>query len=141
MLRKSLYIFVFLKLLNLAELVDPCDLGSYPTDPTLIKTKSGFVQGACTQVSINDPDKESRVANVLTWLGVPFAEPPVGPLRFMRTQPGSKWRGIRTAFNFSDICMQSGWHKHMSEDCLYLNIYAPLKQSNKNPLPIYVYFN
>ena len=63
--------------------------------------------------------------------GIPFAEPPVGDLRWRETQPLKPWTGIRQAGDYASTCMQgnSGWNKNSadkaSEDCLYLNVWSP----------------
>ena len=65
------------------------------------------------------------------WLGIPYAAPPVGALRFKAPQPAARWSGVRDATKFGDRCVQgSGWdpgyeQPNLSEDCLYLNVYAP----------------
>ena len=63
--------------------------------------------------------------------GVPFAQPPVGDLRWREPQPVKAWAGVRPAVDYGAPCMQldTGWNKNSatraSEDCLYLNIWAP----------------
>src|SRR5580658_284855 len=63
--------------------------------------------------------------------GIPFAQPPVGDLRWREPQPVKSWGGIRAATEYPNTCMQanSGWNKNSadkaSEDCLYLNIWTP----------------
>ncbi len=63
------------------------------------------------------------------WLGIPFAKPPVGALRWRAPQPPAPWTGTREALAFGSACSQlSGLVKEApvgSEDCLYLNVYAP----------------
>ncbi len=66
------------------------------------------------------------------WLGVPFAQAPAGDLRWRAPRPLAPWQGTRTALAYSPGCMQlNGFailDKHAttgSEDCLYLNIWAP----------------
>jgi para-nitrobenzyl esterase len=71
------------------------------------------------------------------FLGIPFAEPPVGPLRWRAPVAAKGWRGTRDASRFGANCMQGApvpfgpWTAEflidpaMSEDCLYLNVWAP----------------
>jgi para-nitrobenzyl esterase len=66
------------------------------------------------------------------WLGVPFAQPPVGMLRWRAPQPLPRWQDTRAALAMSPVCMQLATiailDKHAtsgSENCLYLNIWAP----------------
>ncbi len=69
--------------------------------------------------------------------GVPFAEPPVGPLRFRPPLPVRAWGGIRDATRFAPPAMQPG-RKDSSEDCLYLNVFAP---EGKGPFPVFVWIH
>ena len=58
--------------------------------------------------------------------GIPFAEPPVGPLRFQAPVPKGPWDGTYDATYFRDACIQEQVPGlNVSEDCLHLNIYAP----------------
>ncbi len=70
------------------------------------------------------------------WLGIPFAKPPVGRLRWRAPQPAEPWTGTRQALDFGSACTQfpspiggldtaAAGHPVGSEDCLYLNVYAP----------------
>ena len=77
--------------------------------------------------------------------GVPFAEPPVGPLRFRPTIASKPWTGERDATRFAASAMQ--WREGTafgelpfvhSEDCLYLNIWAP---EGKGPFPVFVWIH
>ena len=75
-----------------------------------------------------------------TWLGIPFAKPPTGNLRWRPPLPPEPWRGVRETIAHSNICPQfsnattPGQEGVIgSEDCLYLNIYAP---ANARGLPV-----
>ena len=58
--------------------------------------------------------------------GIPFAQPPVGELRWREPVPVRPWRGIRDATGFGHTCVQGGaLGADSSEDCLYLNVWAP----------------
>lgn len=75
------------------------------------------------------------------WLGVPYAEPPIGPLRFARTVPISPWTEPLEADAFGDVCLQadtSGFIPEVygSEDCLTLNIFRPAGTEADAALPI-----
>ena len=79
--------------------------------------------------------------------GVPFAQPPVGELRWKAPQPLKPWKGIRAAVEFGPNPMQQNLFgdmmfstDKMSEDCLYLNIWTPAK-TMKEHLPVLIYFN
>lgn len=83
---------------------------------------------------------------VRAFKGIPFAQPPVGDLRWREPQPLKKWKGARTADKFGPRCMQRTgpgadyWFRSdgMSEDCLYLNVWTPAKSSSEK-LPVLVY--
>jgi para-nitrobenzyl esterase len=67
--------------------------------------------------------------------GIPYAQPPVGPLRWKPPQPLPRWPDVRDATSFGDACVQpispvpniysAAAPLPMSEDCLTLNIWAP----------------
>lgn len=81
------------------------------------------------------------------YLGVPFAQAPVGDLRWKAPQPVEKWEGIRQAKDFGPDPMQPNLFGDMnfrgngrSEDCLYLNIWTPAVYTDE-ALPVLIYFN
>jgi para-nitrobenzyl esterase len=55
--------------------------------------------------------------------GIPFAQPPIGELRWREPMPAKAWTGTRDATAFAAACVQRG--ENSSEDCLYLNIWTP----------------
>src|SRR5690242_14735493 len=66
---------------------------------------------------------------------VPYAAPPVGPLRWRPPQPAASWSGIRDAGQVGAICIQPPANGDngvgplpMSEDCLTLNVWAPVER-------------
>lgn len=80
----------------------------------------------------------------LAFLGVPYAAPPVGELRWRPPMPVSKWAGIRKATAFGASCPQlpQGWLPELpwNEDCLTLNVWTP-RLSSKRTLPVIVWFH
>ena len=100
-----------------------------------VKTANGLVEATV------GPDSGIR-----TFKGIPFAQPPVGDLRWREPQPVKNWTGVRSADQFGPRCMQrlspgaDYWFRSngMSEDCLYLNVWTPAK-SGKERLPVLVY--
>lgn len=77
---------------------------------------------------------------VRTYFGVPFAAPPVGDLRWRPPQPIRPWKGVKDARAFSPACAPNAdWIPNAkSEDCLYLNLWAPQKAEN---LPVIVWIH
>ena len=106
-----------------------------------VNTKYGPVQGVMHQPADN-------LQPVATFLGIPFAAPPLGSLRFMPPVTVSPWKETLLADHYRPVCPQhlpdihnttvrlsagrTAYIKrslpllqHQSEDCLYLNVYAP----------------
>ncbi|MGQ8336236.1 carboxylesterase/lipase family protein [Sunxiuqinia sp. A32] len=80
------------------------------------------------------------------YLGIPFAQPPVGELRWKAPQPVKNWKGVKETKSFGPRAIQGvpvGNMKSrangMSEDCLYLNVWSPAKRNEKG-IPVLVYF-
>ncbi len=78
--------------------------------------------------------------------GIPYAAPPLGAWRWKPPQPMSAWTGVRKADRFGPRCMQRPLFGDMvfrsagmSEDCLYLNVWAPTRSPGRK-LPVLVYF-
>lgn len=82
--------------------------------------------------------------DVVAYKGIPFAQPPIGRLRWREPQPLKPWRGTRSATTFAPACMQTGTSMpgeaapSLSEDCLYLNIWAPAGASD---VPVIVWIH
>src|ERR1043166_1768164 len=101
----------------------------------VVQTANGLIEGPGMQPS-----------GVRIFRGIPFAQPPVGELRWREPQPVKNWTGVRQAREFGPRCMQAPIFDDMrfrsngvSEDCLYLNVWTPAK-SNHERLPVLVYF-
>jgi len=77
------------------------------------------------------------------WRSVPYARPPVGPLRYRAPQPVAMWRGVRYCHGFTYCAPQQrkytllgvNRYQPMSEDCLTLNVVTPESPSD-GPLPV-----
>jgi para-nitrobenzyl esterase len=89
---------------------------------------------------------KDSTTGVYEFLGIPFAKPPVGELRWKAPQPVDHWKGVRKANKFGPRPMQANvfgdMHfrsNSMSEDCLYLNVWTPAPGGAK-ALPVLVYF-
>ncbi len=102
----------------------------------MIKTDQGKVQG-----------KMSADGQARDFLGIPFAAPRLGPLRWKPPQPAAKWQGVRQATSFGSRCMQQERYDDMvfrdpgeSEDCLTLNVWAPAgKPKGKLPVMVWIF--
>jgi len=100
------------------------------SDPFVVNTTSGLVTGI---------NRNVLGRNVHVFLGIPFAKPPVGPLRFRKPVPIEPWQGILNASTMPNSCFQERYeyfpgfegeemwnpNTNISEDCLYLNIWVP----------------
>jgi para-nitrobenzyl esterase len=84
---------------------------------------------------------------IRAWMGVPFAAPPVRDLRWKAPQPPAKWTGTYHADRPAPMCLQPGRGRTMnhyfgieatSEDCLYLNVWAPAS-GKKLPVIVWIY--
>jgi para-nitrobenzyl esterase len=93
-------------------------------------TADGWVQG--------------KIAGAMAeYLGIPYADPPVGALRWQPPQPAASWRGIREATSFAPHCPQPSSPfgvASTSEDCLYLNVFAPAGARGRS-LPVMVWIH
>ena len=75
--------------------------------------------------------------------GIPFAKPPVGALRFHPPEEPEHWKGVYNATEFSSIPMQPDYPlsagQTKSEDCLYLNVWAPENKGKPLPVMVWIY--
>lgn len=83
---------------------------------------------------------------VASWKDIPFAAPPVGPLRWRAPQPAANWSGVRDATQYSNDCMQKPFGGDAAplgttpaEDCLYANVWKPVKATGKLPVIVWIY--
>lgn len=82
----------------------------------------------------------TAVDGVNTFLGVPFAAAPVGPLRWRAPQPVVPWQGVKSARAYAPACAQTAaWIPDpKSEDCLYLNVWSPAR-AQKLPVIVWIH--
>src|SRR5579859_8129060 len=101
-----------------------------------VKTDKGMVEG-----------KASKDGQIRIFLGIPYAAPPVGPLRWKPPQPAASWDGVKKADHFGARAMQIHMWDDMifrdsgpSENCLYLNVWTPAKSADeKLPVMVWIY--
>lgn len=86
--------------------------------------------------------------DVLAFRGIPYAAPPVGPLRWRAPQPVTPWRGVRPALHHGLDCMQkpipvdaAASGKAFGEDCLFVNVWRPAPVHTGVTLPVLVWFH
>lgn len=101
-----------------------------------LRTANGVLEGVIS------PDGKVR-----TFKGIPYAAPPVGPLRWKPPQPDTPWTNIRNAVEYPRHCMQGTPNDDVifndagpSEDCLYLNLWMPAKPAVAK-LPVIVWIH
>ncbi|GKU15904.1 unnamed protein product, partial [Fusarium langsethiae] len=79
------------------------------------------------------------------YLGMPYAQPPVGQLRFREPQSlNTTWSGVKPATKYGNICMQyttAPNYAPMSEDCLSINVVVPTKVKKSKGLPVAVWIH
>jgi para-nitrobenzyl esterase len=104
--------------------------------PDQVRTDAGLIRG-----------KAADNHGVRAFLGIPFAAPPVGLLRWKAPQPVVPWQGVREAVEFGPRPMQGPIYSDMvfrdkgpSEDCLYLNVWTPAKSADARlPVMVWIY--
>ncbi len=98
----------------------------------LVQTENGWAQGW-------------RMPGYSVFWGLPYAQAPVGDLRFAPPEPASNWQGSRMALWPQSSCAQPAVPdlrvpQSLSEDCLYLNVFKPVNKTAQ-PLPVMVWLH
>jgi para-nitrobenzyl esterase len=128
--------FRWLAICALISVLANPSLGFFPTgtSPPTVRLNAGVLEGVQSGPSKNE----------VAFLGILYATPPVGELRWKPPRPVSKWRGTRKATEFGATCPQlpAGWLPTLpwNEDCLYLNVWTTQLSTNAK-LPVIVYFH
>jgi para-nitrobenzyl esterase len=101
----------------------------------VIETSGGRIQG-------------ERRDGVERYLGIPFARPPLGRLRFRAPEPAEPWSGVRDATRFGGSAPQNPMALavlpgmevgEQNEDCLYLNVYTPAADAGRRPVLVWIH--
>ncbi|KAG9338714.1 hypothetical protein JZ751_025383 [Albula glossodonta] len=117
---------------------------SHSQDDLTVLTDKGKVRGKRLPVP---------GGSVTAFLGIPYAEPPMGDHRFKRPVSRKAWTGVREAKEFPSTCYQNRdemfpgfggaemWNPNtrMSEDCLYLNVWVPSPKPRAAPVMVWIY--
>ncbi|XP_065209336.1 juvenile hormone esterase-like [Planococcus citri] len=97
----------------------------------ILTTKQGILKGAV--------EKSRGGRSFYSFYNIPYAEPPIGKLRFQNPIPAKPWKGTRDATILPPICLNHEYSKlHGQEDCLYLNVYTS-KITNGTLLPVMLF--
>jgi para-nitrobenzyl esterase len=130
----SRFIYMLMGVITIAA-ADPCTAQIHPESKTpRVTVESGVLEG--TQFG--------QSPNETAFLGVPYAAPPVGGLRWKPPLPAAKWHGPWNAAEFGPACPQlpAGWlpYPKWSEDCLFLNVWSS-DLGAKSRRPVLVFFH
>ena len=137
-MHRTIVIFYLLLLVGCGSEMDSAqDVSS----PQTVTVEQGVVQG------VESPYTPALGASVTVFRGLPYAQPPVGDLRWQPPVAPASWQGARKADTFSDSCYQPQhtsnfvWRREafsVSEDCLYLNIWTSDTETKQ---PVMVWFH
>ncbi|XP_051025087.1 liver carboxylesterase 1-like [Acomys russatus] len=127
-----------------------CSTLGHPSSPPMVDTIHGKVLGKYVSL-------EGFPQPVAVFLGVPFAKPPLGSLRFAPPQPAEPWSFVKNTTSYPPMCSQDPQAAQivaefftnrketipqtLSEDCLYLNIYTPADLTKSSRLPVMVWIH
>ena len=113
-------------------------------NPLRIQTNKGPVRGFFCGAATGGPSQRCTVAGTAAFLGIPYAKPPVGSLRWMPPQGHAKWTSVLVANRFNNLCAQIvtlgvfAGPANINEDCLYLNVFTP-NLSTSAKLPVWIH--
>jgi para-nitrobenzyl esterase len=108
---------------------------------------SGLASAAVDEVKIDTGRLKGAVSGkMVAFKGIPFAAPPTGANRWRPPQPVAPWKGARPATAYASDCMQLPFPSDAAplgtkpaEDCLYVNVWAPVARSAKLPVMVWIY--
>src|SRR5262245_34810511 len=111
--------------------IAPAAASGHGDGSPLTRTETGLIRGV-------------RADGVDSYLGVPYARPPVGDLRWRAPRPAEPWRGIRDTVAFGNRCAalaSTNGPVSETEDCLYLNVQRPAAARSGRLLPVYFWIH
>jgi para-nitrobenzyl esterase len=122
------------KLLAIGSALLPAAVaGAQAVSMPVVQTEAGAVRGR-------------TVDGGVAFKGMPFAAPPVGPLRWRAPQPAPRWRAVRDAGAYGHDCMQLPFPSDAAplgtapaEDCLYANVWRPAGHARNLPIMVWIY--
>lgn len=123
---KAVYGLSALSFLFALFLTTPLPAEASPS--TIRSTELGLVEGFLSDGTI-------------AFLGIPYASPPLGSLRWRAPQAAQPWNGVREASAFPPPCINKKSLEDGSEDCLYLNIWVPEGVTPSDKLPVFFYIH
>ena len=118
--------YFFAVLLAAAAVDGAASAQSIPAKASVVRIESGQVRGL-------------EADGVVSFKGIPYAEPPVGKLRWRPPQPAKHWGGVRDATKFGPECMQTTDEVPKSEACLTLNVLRPATSARQLPVMVWIY--
>ncbi|GJQ76635.1 hypothetical protein Trydic_g15495 [Trypoxylus dichotomus] len=123
--------------INPDEIVQPHGILRYCTSTSepIVKVEQGLLRGTT--------GKDYDGKKFYKFLGIPYAKPPIGRLRFKPPQPAEEWEGIRDATKDGNESYSRDFFKGVvgSEDCLFLNVYTPKLPENGTLKPVMVWIH
>lgn len=117
----------------------------------VVRTRAGAVRGVAADGPVNGPadgPATGVASGVTAFRGIPYAQPPVGPLRFAAPVPARPWEGVRDAHEFGSPPPQSAlmrgmpslWNPEHGQDCLTVNVFTPEPGADAGlPVLVWIY--
>jgi carboxylesterase type B len=104
---------------------------SHESSSPVVRTDKGAVRGV-------------RAGGVDSFLGIPYAAPPTGTLRWRPPQPAAPWSGVRLADQYGNRCpaaASTNGPRSETEDCLFVNVQRPAEREGDDRVPVYVFIH